>query len=228
MSEGSPPDPALAQLEREGLHRLETLAAKRKRKRRTWFQRQPRVVTPEERIAKTLFAAEGSVVAVTMGLALGPVVLACVIGWVTERIGLGVLVGVFGTVFSGATILLMARPWSKALLARERAWVAGLPFHVDGWFDLISTEPQSGRVRATVHFVKGGPDDQTLRGLAGLIDARFDGASFISPEVDQSYGIDDPAPCNAPYLSWQRRLVSTVLRPLHEAHPVSRLSFEKV
>ncbi len=211
-------------LARQGRRRLEKLESARRAKRAAAAP-----PSRDDRAANVIAGGSLLTFAGVLALSAGPALVAVYLGWAEGQIGLAWAVGVLGTPL-GVFLCVKLRPLLAVyLLARERAWVAALPFPVHGWFEVISAEPVPGRLHATLEFAGLRPDDATLERLIEKLDdvTSLRGHALVSPEFEFSYGVDDPTPSNDPYLSWQRAVLESVLLPLHREFPLASARFHK-
>ena len=210
----------LDQLARKGRQRLQKLAAGRRAARTD-----DAAPTPDQRAGKVLLEASWLSHGAAIALAALPALAAALFGWLTGQKAWALLFGLLGTPLGVLLSVQLRRPIAVALLAQERALIAALPFPVHGWFEELSATPFAGRLQATLEFVNESPDDAKLDWLLAQLK---DGSkrkrwTFISGEVEFSYGVDDPEPSNLLHLRWQRSLLERVLLPLHREFPLAHV-----
>ncbi len=222
---------ALDALEREGAGNLEKMAKSdaRAARRRAAPQRPPTPKSPAERAAQAIWDQSWVGFGLLLGVAVGPLVVGGAIAVFTVHTGAAWGVGVVGLVLGALAYLALNDRLAAALLRRERAQVAALPFEVRGWYTALEAEPESGRLLVSLHFVGAAPDRSTWADLVAAVDGRVVGGSpaLESPEIDVSAGLDDPVPSGGAYLRWQRRLLAQLLLPLHQAYPIASVSLRK-
>jgi hypothetical protein len=152
-----------------------------------------------------------------------------VTGSVDASLGLGVLALAGG--FAGA--YLAHRKAQTAMVEAEMQRVARLPFPVVGFFETLASSPSSScQVRVRLRFADDPalPETSLVHDLLGLVKATEveRGETWIeiqSAELDCSQN-DGPDTNRAVY-GWQAQLVSQVLQPLHEAHPLRRVEISR-
>ncbi len=111
--------------------------------------------------------------------------------------------------------------------------LARRPFATEGFFENLAASPKSTcRVRVRVAFATGGalPETALMHDLLGLVGAsEVDRASrtidFESGELDCSQN-DGPDTNRALYL-WQEQMIAEVVEPLHDAHPLERVTLSR-
>lgn len=123
---------------------------------------------------------------------------------------------------------------SRAAVEAERAWVASLPFALDGYFELIASKPRGvSAVRVDLWWTNQGVDLPTLQGIIALFDTQSSinqahdaHASFTTGPISGSTGIR----INRAYVyrnhrlgTAVHRLVEVVLMPIHRNAPLARV-----
>lgn len=215
----------LDELERKGKKNLERARAKRKKK----DSNPPRKPSANERAANTIASESREALATQLLAALLPMAVAAWVGWRSQSFLMGFAVFVPSVVAGFAAIFIVLRARAEDALARERRWVEGLPFPMEGWFDVIAAEPESGKMQARLYFEHEEPDAELLRGLVGVADGRLlqaTGHIVQSPEIEVRDDETD-ALSNGGYLRWQRKLVREVLIPLHKVYPLRRIEWAR-
>jgi hypothetical protein len=133
---------------------------------------------------------------------------------------------------------------SRARLASERAWVARLPFTLEGYFEALGAEPEEA-MRLALEIVwtaeapgGAGPDPDAVLNILGVVDT---GASIVpgrtgavriqSGSISGSTGISVSSGGNYTTLTrntrvvrYVHRLVDEVLMPLHRTRAIGRVS----
>ena len=192
-----------------------------------------------------------------MRVAIGPVrgaplkraVLALVALCAAGLIGHNLLSGARTITFAGTTGVVLAG-WllplymllpplsSRAALEAERAWVASLPFALEGYFDVIGAPPEIRcRLRVELWWEGPGVDPETLQGVAALFDTE---ARLI--EVKSGYASLTSGPISGRIIARARRsnilrnhrfgkvvhrLVDVFLLPIHRSAPLARVTLSR-
>jgi hypothetical protein len=111
-------------------------------------------------------------------------------------------------------------------VSAAKAWVARLPFAMEGFLDVLAQEPEVKcrlEVELTWDDSRGEPDGGTLQGIVGLVDADARVVSNNGPAVTIASGeISNDAV--AEYLL---ALVEKVLIPLHRSHALVHVSIRR-
>lgn len=132
----------------------------------------------------------------------------------------------FAVGFGGGHLL------APAALARERAWLAGLGFEMEGWFDALGVlSPRAGRMRVVLSFRGEPPPREKLALWLSAVDAQPAGGrglAFVGPELRVGGGARGTSPTARSYHAWQRRLVRDALVVVHEAYPIARVKLRRV
>lgn len=126
----------------------------------------------------------------------------------------------------------MAVRWLVAFGApdRERRRIAQLGFGVEGWFDVMClAEPENGRLRIAVYFLRDGPGEATLQALMARVGAeRIPGqGAFKGPFLIARKTPMHTASAGA-FVRFQSELLNRVLVPLHAQHTLSRISLSRL
>jgi hypothetical protein len=109
-------------------------------------------------------------------------------------------------------------------VAREEAWVRGLPFRMEGYFEALRSIATEGTATLTVVFEQhesGGPDDETFEALLYAVgwkatEPRGTRTKVVTRVADFGEG---SAATNAHLAAWVHEAVG-VLAMLHERHPI--------
>jgi hypothetical protein len=121
--------------------------------------------------------------------------------------------------------LLMLRAWS-----RERAFIAGLPFTVEHYEDVLGEGPwiQDDRLHLALEFAGAPPSEARLRELLAFDRATwtpdFEG-SIVHLSREPGFR-DKQVETNRALAVWFRRFVDGLVSGLHREAPLRRLAFE--
>jgi hypothetical protein len=166
-----------------------------------------------------------------------------------ERTGLGVaaMMTFPGWFFVVALVLApIHRTMVELQVRAEKAWLASLPFETQGYLETLSHFPRSNSMRVRVWLVpvdptRAAPED-VVRDLAGLVrspsgelptvhhDGNRGEASFASPQIAVKF----PSARGGSHKqmsgvrSWQRRVLSQIVVPLHRTHPIERVTIHRI
>ncbi|MGH7297768.1 MAG: hypothetical protein ACRELB_22710 [Polyangiaceae bacterium] len=137
---------------------------------------------------------------------------------------------------------------TRARVAAERAWQAGLPFAVVGYFETLGAEPAlSMRIEVDItwrgnEFGRAGGDPAVVQGILGLLDT---GARILAHEggklrirsgpisgrtpfqVQSRAGIYRVVTQNARIVPYVHRLVDEALLRLHRSYPIANVSIAR-
>ena len=125
----------------------------------------------------------------------------------------------------------LARWVVRRAVEHERAWLSRVGFELVGYFECLGEAPHARRVRTIVTLMEEAPAAAVLAGLfataeATLVEHDLRRLVVQSPSIDAPHNEYGVVLDNSDVLRWQRRLVGSVLVPLHAAHPISRVVFE--
>ncbi len=141
-------------------------------------------------------------------------------------VGLGIAAVVLGAAVAWCSRYVIG---GRAIAAEER-FVAGLGFPIDGYFRVLSLDPSDCHLELTIEVVADVPEEDTARGLAGLVKAelheRGDRRLVLrSPRLSTDGG-DGPSH-NRGVHAWLRGAVERVLVPLHRGYPIARVGLKR-
>jgi len=126
-----------------------------------------------------------------------------------------------------------------AQVARERAWVASLPFALEGYFDVLAGEPQlSCHLSVTLAWNEArlAPSEDVVRAVFGVLDTGTrvesrDGAAVIRSSLLSGRTWiqleDGPLSRNTKIVAYVHSLVDKVLLPLHRSCAIARVSLTR-
>lgn len=167
----------------------------------------------------------------------------------SENAGLSVAIGLgFGFFYLVYLCDTFGGIFARLSLAREQAYLKGLPFAQDGYWSLISVSPsgEETRVQAKIQFSKAAtPKEEILKGMVRKFQDGFyigSGESY-SLSIDSSdnsltlkshplstpkYGKGKPVLRHSGALhEWARGFLRQVAEPLHKAYPIEQLSLSR-
>ena len=230
--QGTNPDDELARLAQQGQRRIQAAAAGQSQVERVEGSRHLRVAVG---------AVRGSTFRRAF-LVLALLGLLTLIAGFALVVALGDLAFVpllplgFAAAMGGFMTFVFVPPLaSQAAMAAERAWVASLPFELEGYFEVLAAEPSAVcKLRVELVWQTVGADPATLQGVVGLLDtdARVteraaDAATITSGVVSGATGIRInrvPVHRNHRVAAYLHRLVDVVLLPVHRNRPLARVS----
>lgn len=115
---------------------------------------------------------------------------------------------------------------ARAILA-ERQFVANLGFPFDGYFRVLSANPQDGRLALRIEFAGDPPPPETVDGLVKLADGEVGAGKgdrlVVRSRELSSDGGDGPSH-NRAFYGWLHRATTRVLLPLHRGYPIARVT----
>lgn len=146
------------------------------------------------------------------------------------------LVLVASLVFTVAMVLLGLQPLATpARVEAERAWVASLPYRLEGYFDVLG---KSGHVATHLIFALEwagpAPDPSLVQGVVGTLDPAAQLQNNSGPLEIRSDAMPAGfvstlsrggryAQNNRQLVAYTHALVDRVLAPIHARHPLSRV-----
>lgn len=136
----------------------------------------------------------------------------------------------WGAAAGGLGLYFAVRHWlAPRVLEQERAWLNSLGFEVAGWFDVVGAlTPRTGKLMVTVEFEGPPPANSQLDAWFGAVDAeRASGKSllFTSPLIQVRDSSRGSTFSTRNFRAWLRRVVLSVLLPIHAVHPLARVQF---
>jgi len=153
----------------------------------------------------------------------------------------GALVLAVPSVTLGIVLRIFAPPvGTRSRVAAEQAWLASVPFVLEGYFELLGQEPQGGchlRVAVTWGDAAAAPGDDTTRAALAVVDTAAvvksrTGATVvvrsgsISGRTNLVVG-DQYVHRNTGIVRYVHDLVDRVLLPLHRSSPIARVSLTR-
>lgn len=218
---------ALEALAREGEARklAEKQRALSSAEREAWWT----ALTQVDHAGTALLGRSRELIWLVLGFFVTPALLGGLGGLLLDSADAGF--GLFGAgmVLAIAPMFLLRPTLARRALVREKTWLLGLPFAVEGWLEVISAPPRDTKIIATLHFREAAPDKRTLEGLAALVGATANPGlarvALTSRELSVDGGDSDDH--NGNLLAWQHALVKRVALPLHAAHPLVKLSLHR-
>lgn len=117
------------------------------------------------------------------------------------------------------------------LMRQERAWLASLPFPVDGYLEAIEAEPCSTCTLVFDVALPGDrPDDAMARDLLAVVDAQlesFAGDRLRARGRELRCSVRDGPDNNGPVARYARRVIRELALPLHGRYRVASLRFRR-
>lgn len=241
------PDPRLARLAAEGERRIgaarerggKPVSAEQAHDMNIRIALGARYGTPVRRLGYALFGVVA--LALAAGLFGEP--------WLGIRGEVAVVVIGVAALVGGLVCMSARTVASQTRVAAERAWVAALPFALDGYFDGLAEPP--ARICMLVLELAwdlekpgGVPSPETVHGVTGMWDtgarvvaregggvtihsSSFTAGFFSSGLVETVDSWGNVAP-NGRFVVELHRAVNQVLLPLHGSHPIARVAVRRV
>ncbi len=212
-------DPALARLAEKGARQLAA-------SRHTAAAANP----GEENIRRALSGLSGRQALAILGggLALAGVLSAIVFA-VTQSgsatAAVAVAAGISVLVFIVVRAAIKASP---TRIAKERLWVAALPFTLEGYFETLARNPDAlwMTLSLTPAWQNAPPDPALLASIVAAVDAR----TGITEDMDITVKLecsDESVISNTDVVSWTRTMVTRVLVPLHTTCPLTKVRLKR-
>jgi hypothetical protein len=218
----------LAALAALGRRKREQAARERQKKRSA--ERESALRRREREVRATLRQASTEYVLL---ITLGILIPSGVIWWAAASMDAksACVVAAFTLSITAGLAFIRLSALGQRVVDRERAFLASLPFGVDGYFEAIGVSPSSScTLVVLLHFRDDAIDENTARDVGGAIDAELaavtgDAVSFKGPDLDCS--VNDGDDTNGPVLAYMRRALREVALPIHAANPLRQVSFRR-
>jgi hypothetical protein len=144
-----------------------------------------------------------------------------------------VLAGVLTAIGAFLFYLFVPPVATPAQVDAERAWVASMPFGLEGYFETLSAQPETYvRLEIQLAWQAVGVDVSMLRGVVGLLDTEAqvtstqDGVTLATGKISGSTGVAVnrvPICGNHEVAKYLHKLVDVVLLPVHHNCPLTRV-----
>lgn len=197
-------------------------------------------------IDRNMRSAIGPVRGAPLKRAVLALVALCAVGLIAQNLLSGArtitFFGTTGVVLAGWLVplyMLIPPAASRAGLEAERAWVAALPFALEGYFEVIGAAPEVRcRLRVELWWKGPGVDPDTLQGVA----AQFDSQARLI-EVKSGFASLTTGPISGRIIAQARRsnilrnhrfgkvvhhLVAAFLLPIHRSAPLACVKLSRV
>jgi hypothetical protein len=204
--------------------------AERQKEKKRRADRESALFSHEREVRATLRQASLEyVLLVTLGI----LIPFGVIWWAAVNLDVkpACIVAAFALSITAGLVFIRLRALGRRVVERERAFLAALPFTVDGYFDVIGVSPSSlCTLTVQLHFRDGAIDESTARDIGGVIDAELDAVTrqvvcFKSPSLDCT--VNDGDDTNAPVLAYMRRALRELALPVHADNPLRAIRFHR-